>query len=370
MKRNALSLLLALLCLGTLAVPASAAETDCDAAYCFSPADFSEAENFAGIWVMGLPAEGTVKLGTRVIRPGDVLTAQQTAQLTYDPVWREEDALAQLTYLPIFTDRVDATATMAISVFGKKDQIPVAEDSALETYKNLPNEGLLKASDPEGQPLTFTVTRQPKRGSVTLREDGSFLYEPQKNKVGTDSFTYTATDPAGNISREATVTITIVKPTDAKQYTDTAGNSCRFAAEWMKNTGIFTAESIGGNGCFQPGKEVSRGEFVTMLVGALGLELDEAVSVTGFSDDCAPWLKPYLAAAMRSGLMTGWVEEDAFQADAIITGTEAATMIQNALNLSEPMVLSDKNLTRGEAAQAIYQVSQLKSDAPGMAHLA
>ena len=366
MNRKPLSLLLALLCLGTLPLRASAAEIPCDAVYCFSAADFSEGENFAGICVTGMPEQGTVMLGSRVIRPGDILTADQTAQLTFTPLRSEEDQTAQITYLPIFSDRVDAVTTMAISVFGKKDLPPVAEDSALETYKNLPNEGLLKASDPEGQPLTFTIARQPKRGTVTIREDGSFLYEPQKNKVGTDSFVYTATDPAGNVSREAMVTITIVKPSDARQYTDTADNSCRFAAEWMKNTGIFTAESIGGNGCFQPGKEVSRGEFVTMLVGVLNLELDEEVSATGFSDECAPWLKPYLAAAMRSGLLAGWVEEDAFQADTVITGQEAAAMIQNALDLPEPVVLSEENLTRGEAAQVLYQVSLLKADAPGM----
>ena len=369
MNRKPLWLLLILVCLGVFPLAASAAETTCDAVYCFSIDDFSDAENFAGICVTGLPEDGTVLLGSRIIRAGDILTADQTAQLTFSPVRSEEDRTAQLTYLPIFSDRVDAVATMSISVFGKKDLAPVAEDSALETYKNLPNEGLLKASDPEGQALTFTVTRQPKRGAVTIREDGSFLYEPQKNKVGTDSFIYTATDPAGNVSRQAMVTITIVKPTDARQYTDTVDSSCRFAAEWMKNTGIFTAESIGGNGCFQPGKEVSRGEFVTMLVGALDLQLEEDVAVTGFSDECAPWLKPYLAAAMRSGLLAGCVEEDSFQADAIITGAEAATMIQNALNLAEPMVLSAENLTRGEAAEAIYQVSLLRPDAPGMAVL-
>ena len=286
--------------------------------------------------------------------------------LTYTPVTAEENQLAQLSYLPIFTDRVDAVTTMAISVIGRKDQAPVAQDSAMETYKNLPNEGLLKVSDPEGQALTFNVTRQPRRGTVTIREDGSFIYEPQKNKVGTDSFTYTAADPAGNVSREATVTITIIKPTDATQYTDTAHDSCRFAAEWMKNTGIFTAESIGGNGCFQPGKTVSRGEFVTMLVGALHLEPEDEAAATGFTDECAPWLKPYLAAAMRSGLMTGWVEEDAFQADHAITGKEAATMIQNALDLPEPMELSEEALTRSQAAQVIYQVAQLKDEAPGM----
>ena len=364
MKRRSLSLLLALLCLGTFPLTASAAQTEWDTVYCFSAADFSGEENFAGICVTALPEQGAVKLGNRLIRPGDILTAEQTALLTYEPTPMEARYTAQLNYLPIFRDRVEAVTTMAITVFGKKDQPPVAEDSALETYKNLPNEGLLKVSDPEGQALTFTVTRQPKRGTLTIREDGSFIYEPQKNKVGTDSFTYTAADPAGNVSREATVTVTIVKPTDATQYTDTVDSSCCFAAEWMKNTGIFTAESIGGNGCFQPDKTVSRGEFVSMLVGALNLPLEEEVSATGFSDECAPWLKPYLAAAMRSGLMSGWIEEEVFRANATITGQEAATMIQNALDLAEPMVLSDAQLTRGEAAQVIYQVSQLMDSTP------
>ena len=37
--------------------------------------------------------------------------------------------------------------------------------------------------------------------------------------MGVDSFVYTAADPAGKTSREATVTITILKPTEAAQYT-------------------------------------------------------------------------------------------------------------------------------------------------------
>ena len=67
------------------------------------------------------------------------------------------------------------------------------------------------------------------------RPDGSFIYTPKKNKVGVDSFTYTATDASGKVSREATVTIQILKPTDARQYTDTVGLDCRFEAEWLKN---------------------------------------------------------------------------------------------------------------------------------------
>lgn len=385
---------MAVLCLASLVFPAGAAQVECDAVYCFSSSDFSEAENLVGICITELPEPGvgTVKLGTRVLQPGDILTVEQVQQMTFHPVRQEQDKQAQVTYLPVYADRVDAAAVMSIAVIGKTDQAPVAEDSAMETYRNLPNEAMLKVKDPEGEKLTYTLTRFPKRGEVVLREDGSFIYTPGKNKVGVDSFSYTATDPAGNVSREATVTITVMKPSDAAQYTDTAGKSCRFAAEWMKNTGIFVGESINGNGCFQPEKQVSRGEFLTMLVGALEIPLEEDAAFTGFTDESPDWLKPYLAAAMRSGLTAGWPEGQVFGADKAISGAEAAVMLQNALDLrpaaetvsadgTAPVwacdalnVLSGYGidldsqaaLTRGDAAQVIYRVSQLKNDAPGM----
>lgn len=400
MKRTRFfSFMTAVCCLAALAAPAAAAEVECDAVYCFCAADFSGEENFTGICITSLPdaKHGTVKLGTRVLQSGDILTADQLEQVTFDPLLTETDQEALMTYLPIFEDRVEAQAVMSIAVIGKQDQAPAAEDSALETYKNLPNEALLKVKDPEGQAMTYTVTRQPKRGDVVIREDGSFVYTPRKNKVGIDSFTYTAADPAGNVSREATVTITILKPTDAKQYSDTNGTGCRFAAEWMKNTGIFISETISGNSCFRPEKEVSRGEFLTMLVGALDIPLEEDAAYTGFTDDAPDWLKPYLAAAMRSGLTLGWPEGETFGAEAAITGAEAAVMLQNALGLTAaaeeaetvsaevddtiPTWAADSlsilkshgitldaaaPLTRGDAAVLLYQASQMKADAPGL----
>ena len=388
MKQIMTALLVAVL----LAVPAAAAEVECGSSYCFCPGDFSE-EQISGICVTGVPESGALCLGDRQIRPGDILTADQVARMTFAPAETEQDLQAAMTYLPIYPDRVEAAATMAIQVIGRQNKAPVAEDSAMETYKNLPNEGRLKAEDPEGQGLTFTVTRQPRRGAVTIRDDGSFLYEPKKNKVGVDSFTYTASDPAGNVSREATVTVTILKPTDATQYTDTAGRSCRFAAEWMKNTGIFTGETLSGNSCFGPDKCVSRGEFLTMMVSALDLTPEDAAQ-TGYADEAADWLKPYLAAAMRSGLTAGWPDGEVFAADRPITGAEAAVMLQNALDLTMPAdaeaeggvpvwaadaitvlgangieLAHGDDLTRGQAAQILYRASQLAPDAPGMAVL-
>ena len=398
-----LCLLLAMCALTVIAGPAMAAQVDCDTTYCFTPEDFSEDDTLQGVCITQLPdaATGTVMLGQRVIRSGDILTAQQLEQMTFFPLRTDLDQEAVVTFMPIYKDRVEANATTVISIRGKQDNAPVAEDFALETYKNLPNKGQLKVTDPEGQELTYNLVRKPKRGEVTVNTDGSFEYTPKKNKVGVDSFTYTATDPAGNVSREATVTIQILKPTDAKQYTDTAGQDCRFAAEWMRNTGLFAGEKVGEQICFQPEKTVSRGEFLAMLVEALDIPAQDP-AYSAVPADTPAWLRPYLAAAIRSGLTANLPATDtgSFNADQPITGAEVAVMLQNVLDLSistqtleavesgsapakedvptwastsltamadNGIVLdAESAMNRGQTAQLLYQVCQMAEDAPGM----
>ena len=391
-------LLAVLICLSGGALTALAVEVDSDAVYCFAPEDFSGQEELRGVCITGLPdsSTGTVMLGTRVIRPGDILTVGQLAQMTFAPVRSEEDALAVVTYLPIYPNKVEAATEMTISIRGKKDEAPVAEDSAMETYKNVPNEGKLKVTDPEGGQLTYTVIRQPKRGTVEIREDGTFLYTPKKNKVGVDSFVFTATDPAGKVSREATVTVRILKPSDGARYTDTVGQDCQFEAEWLRNTGIFQGEKLAGTDCFQPEKAVTRGQFLAMLVKLLEIDVQEQPVYTEFAKDAPQWLQPYLAAAVRSGLLANWQSDESgnFDADAPITGQEAAVILQNAMAL--PMAAQtasvdgeaelpfgemalavmnengftldrDVALTRGRVAEILYRVSCMGNQAPGLA---
>ena len=396
--KRIIALLLALclsLCLGSAAmasqsddqVAATAPVVDCDSVYCFSGEEFGEA--LTGVCILRLPdsAAGTVLLGTRVVRSGDILAADQLSQLTFQPLRTEEDAEATVTYLPIYQNRVEKEAVLTISIRGKEDKMPVAEDGVLETYKNLAGNGKLKAHDPEGSQLAYTLVRAPRRGEVDIAADGSFTYTPKKNKVGTDSFTYTVTDGSGNVSREATVTVQILKPSDKTFYADTFGQECRFAAEWLKNEGLFRGENISGQSCFQPEKTVSRGEFVTMLVQTLGLKVDESVTATGFADDCPSWLKPYLAAAQRAGLLAGWPNGENFGAREPINGREAALMLQNALDLPTSVMAGDLEiadwavavmgengviltanaaLTRANVAMALYRVSKLALTAPGM----
>lgn len=390
------ALLTALICALGTATCISAAEVDAGSVYCFSGADFSgEEEPLSGICITALPDPnaGTVMLGARVLRPGDILTASQVEEMTFLPLDTREDAVAAMSYLPIYASRVAPETTMTLAIRGREDKAPVAEDSAMETYKNLENTAPLKVNDPENQPMTFTVTRQPRRGTVEIHEDGTFTYTPKKNKTGVDSFTFTATDPAGNVSREATVTVTILKPTDAAQYTDTLGTDCRFTAEWMKNTGIFTGEQVGNARCFQPEMGVTRGEFVTMLVKALEIPVEEDAAYTGYTNEIPGWLQPYLAAAARAGLTCGLPEQETFDFGSVITGGEAAVMIQNALDLSwdsETVMAGEEELpqwaqgalkalyshgillgctepmSRADAANTLYLVHKAQDDAPGM----
>lgn len=367
-----------------LTLSASAAEIDSQDIYCFGAEQFSPGETeLAGICLTQLPekSQGLLMLGERLLRPGDVLTAQQVGEMTFVSGSVQQDSTATISYLPVFANGLAGEATMTLSIRGRENKAPIAEDCAFETYKNLEVTGTLKVRDPEGQEMQFALTRPPKRGTIEISPDGRFTYTPKKNKVGVDSFTFTATDPAGKTSREATVTVSILKPTDAGQYTDTAGKSCRFSAEWMKNTGIFVGENIGGSPCFSPERQVTRGEFVTMLVKALNLPTDEAVTETGYPD-VPQWLRPYLAAAIRSGLTARLEAADSFGPDQPVSAEEAAAMLCSALGLQcqqQPALSAQEEeaaatyqeiaaqngflfpsaaLTRADAAELLYQASR------------
>jgi len=65
--------------------------------------------------------------------------------------------------------------------------------------------------------IAIDVPTQPTNGTLTGQADGSFIYIPNTDFIGTDFFTYTITDSSSNTST-ATVTITVASP-----YNETLG---------------------------------------------------------------------------------------------------------------------------------------------------
>ena len=154
-------------------------------------------------------------------------------------------------------------------------------------------------------------------------------------------------------------------------------------------------EKIGGALCFNGHKQVSRGEFLTMLVKTLQIPVDEKLSFTGYTDEAPAWLKPYLAAALRAGLTAGLPasETGVFGPEEAITGGEVAVMMSNAMDLAvatsateemnqqEPAwamaavtamnengiaLTASQVMTRAEVARILYQVSQMAAQIPSL----
>jgi hypothetical protein len=105
------------------------------------------------------------------------------------------------------------TQALAIAVTGV-DEAPTAVDDAYTVVEDTTltiaaAAGVLaNDTDPESGALSATLLAGPTSGTVTLAANGSFVYTPNVNFVGTDAFRYRVTDGAGNTGT-ATVVIDV-----------------------------------------------------------------------------------------------------------------------------------------------------------------
>jgi hypothetical protein len=115
------------------------------------------------------------------------------------------------------------TQALAITVadtndapFVTGDAYAVVEDTALSIAAAgaLANDG-----DEDLDPITAALVAGPANGSVAFNADGSFVYTPNANFAGVDSFTYHVSDGV-LLSADATVTITVSPVNDAPTAAD------------------------------------------------------------------------------------------------------------------------------------------------------
>lgn len=219
---------------------------------------------------------------------------------------------------------------------------PVAEELSLTTYKNVEVQGCFSGVDPEGDLLTFQLVSKPARGAVTQAEDGSaeFTYTPYENKTGKDAFTYVAVDALGNTSAPATVSIKISKQKTKVTYSDMTGVEGHREAVRLAEAGILVGEKMGDDYFFHPEQTMSRAQFTALSMAVAEMESMEGVKVTGFADDeaMALWAKPYVSAALRSGVVRGSFDDQGqvvFLPDTPVTAAEAAVLLNRALKVTD-----------------------------------
>jgi VCBS repeat-containing protein len=128
----------------------------------------------------------------------------------------------------IYTDTAATDSTIAISVSDNGntgsgdplvtslgtveitlDTVPVAADGVFDGQEDGQIADTLPGSDPDGDPLTFELLsdQRPENGTVTIDEDGVFVYTPYSDFVGTDSFGYRVS--GGGASDTGVITLNI-----------------------------------------------------------------------------------------------------------------------------------------------------------------
>lgn len=111
----------------------------------------------------------------------------------------------------VANDGQDASAAVTTTVaLVPVDDAPQVVDSLLVTVADIPAEGLLVGSDPEGATLTWEIVSAPASGSATVTDSatGAVRYVPASGATGDVTFTVRASDGA-TWSAPATVTVRI-----------------------------------------------------------------------------------------------------------------------------------------------------------------
>ena len=88
---------------------------------------------------------------------------------------------------------------------------PIANSQTALTGKDTAKRIALTASDPDNNPLTYSIVTQPQHGTITGGTGQVRTYTPTAGYTGSDSFTFRANDGTAN-SNTATVSLTVIDP--------------------------------------------------------------------------------------------------------------------------------------------------------------
>ncbi|MDX1680431.1 MAG: Ig-like domain-containing protein [Akkermansiaceae bacterium] len=102
---------------------------------------------------------------------------------------------------------ISSFATVSITVT-ETNQAPVANNQSVNVFYNTAETISLSASDPDGNPLSYSIVSNPGSGSLGAVSGSNVTYTPNTNFSGSDSFTFRVHDGQA-YSNTATVSVTV-----------------------------------------------------------------------------------------------------------------------------------------------------------------
>lgn len=277
----------------------------------FSDADIKSAlvlGDFKSVTITKIPpsSEGVLLLDGKRVGEGKVIKRKNITSLEFVPASKDVTESRFSFTLPGFAG--GAEIECILKFVDKVNYAPRADgDIAVSTQEEIAVFGSLSATDPEGDSIEYIIVSYPKRGTLTVSADGKFSYLPKNNYTGSDKFTYVARDEYGNYSEPVTVKLKVTERLCDTVYADMSEREEYGAAVAMTAMNVMGGRILGDDIYFMPDETVTRAEFVSMAMKALGIRADSTLYTTYFDDNAQipVALRSYVATAQRLGAVDG-----------------------------------------------------------------
>lgn len=180
--------------------------------YQFTGKEFADSysSNVAKMKVIALPSSsaGTFKNNGTAVKVGDIISASSFNVLTF--VTGSSFTGSSPLKWQATSDGTTYSATGNMNFNITANHVPVTSNVSVTTASNTPVSGAIVATDADKDALTYLVGTVATKGTASVNTTtGEWTYTPNKDVVGTDSFTVSISDGMGGT---ATSTVTVTMP--------------------------------------------------------------------------------------------------------------------------------------------------------------
>lgn len=281
----------------------------------FCDADFKQGlclTDFDSVTITKIPSpeEGALMLGGRRVTDGMSIKRKNLGALVFIPA--SKDVTSSSFHFNIAEYSADGNIEFVLKFIEKVNYEPYVDEGyldalSLKTQSEVGVHGRLYATDKEGDEIEYIVISHPNAGTLSHfdKRSGEYIYTPDDDFIGVDSFVYVARDEYGNFSKTQTVDIAVSQRMCDVEYDDMTSRPEYNAAIAMTALGIMNGEIIGDEIHFNPENKVTRAEFLAMAMKALGVEKRSIDSYFDDNADIPLPLRGYVATAQKAGIVNG-----------------------------------------------------------------
>lgn len=339
-------------------------------------------------------SDGTLYLSSSPIGIGQTVSATNLGLLRFEP----SDGVNETSFR--FTTDRTYSIECVIKMTDVANRAPVTssadvsvQTSLVRTQRDITCVGTLPGSDPDGDSLTFEITRYPEHGIMVISDKttGTFRYTPYDGETGVDTVYYRVFDEFGNYSNESKFTIKTEKRIVDVDLTDMEEHWGYNAALYALADKSMSATRINGELFFRPDEPVTREAFLVTVMKSLGApKIGERKTVFADDNEISPENTGYVDAAYRLGIVKGTQTDGKvfFRPDKDISRAEAAVILNRIVGakgseealfttneaipawaardvsaLSDNGIMNGKGVTepvtRAQTAQMLYNVKNL-----------